>query len=319
MILTVTPNPALDLTWHVDGLVPGASHRVDTGATRAGGKGINVARVLHGEGQHVHALTTRGGRSGEEFAADLGRSGIPATLVEVTGPTRRSVAVVDSRTGEATLLNERGTRLEAAEVSALLDEAGHLGLGADAVAISGSLPPGFASEQLADLVVRLDGYGVPVVADVGGDALIAASRARATVVKPNRDELAAATGESDPSTGARRLQELGAQIIVASLGVDGLLVLGPGERLLRAHLGRTLRGNPTGAGDAVVAAVALWLAEARSAPSRDLVLSSLDTVRLARRAVAWSASAVLMPLAGEIHPDHAKFADEIRVDVLGPT
>ncbi len=51
MILTVTPNPALDLTWRVERLVEGGTHRADAGAARAGGKGLNVARVAHAEGR----------------------------------------------------------------------------------------------------------------------------------------------------------------------------------------------------------------------------------------------------------------------------
>ena len=59
MILTVTPNPALDLTWHVDRLTVGGTHRADAGAARAGGKGLNVARVAHAQGAAVLARSRR--------------------------------------------------------------------------------------------------------------------------------------------------------------------------------------------------------------------------------------------------------------------
>ncbi|MDF2509938.1 MAG: ribokinase, partial [Microbacterium sp.] len=108
MILTVTPNPALDLTWHVDRLVEGGTHRADAGVARAGGKGLNVARVAHAEGAEVLAVTTAGGRTGEEFAAELGASGVPHALVAVAAETRRSVAVVDESAGDTTIINERG-------------------------------------------------------------------------------------------------------------------------------------------------------------------------------------------------------------------
>ncbi|QAY73261.1 1-phosphofructokinase family hexose kinase [Agromyces protaetiae] len=308
MILTVTPNPALDLTWHVDRLAPGETHRVDTGHGRAGGKGLNVARVLHAEGREVTALATVGGASGHEFAAEAAASGIPTRLLPVAGSTRRSIAIVDRRSGEATVLNERGAALAAHEASALLAEAATLGGRARAVAISGSLPPGLHADAIGELVATLTAHGVPVVADVPGAALLAAARAGAAAVKPNRDELVEATGEHDPLAGARRLQALGARIVVASLGADGMLVLDPEGRALRARLGRTLHGNATGAGDAAVAAIALALAEASDASEAP------DLESLARRAAAWSASAVLMPLAGELHPDHAALAREIAID-----
>ena len=109
MILTVTPNPALDLTWHVARLEIGATHRADSGAARAGGKGLNVARVAHAEGAAVRAVTTVGGATGEEFSAELRASGVPHVLVPVGAATRRSVALVDESLGDTTIVNERGT------------------------------------------------------------------------------------------------------------------------------------------------------------------------------------------------------------------
>lgn len=311
MILTVTPNPALDLTWEVGGLEPGETHRVESGMVRAGGKGVNVARVLHAVGEDVRALTTTGGASGESFAAEIARSGVPATLVPVMGATRRSVAVVDRRSGAATLLNEHGAPLSPGEVAALLDAARTLGSAADAVAISGSLPPGLTSQVMGDVVAFLRAHDVPVVADLAGDALLAAARAGASALKPNRDELSEATREDDPLTAARHLIALGAGIVVASLGADGLLVVGP-DRSVRARLPRAFHGNATGAGDAAVAAIVLELAGMTR--SGCTAHTPVDLERLARRAAAWSASAVLMPLAGDLHPHRRALEREVQTE-----
>jgi 1-phosphofructokinase family hexose kinase len=218
VILTVTPNPALDLTWHVDRLVPGATHRVAAGATRAGGKGINVARVLHGEGHEVLAVATVGGSTGAEFTGELEASGIRHRLLPVAGATRRSVTIVDEANGEASILNEHGARLALAESAALAAAAAGLGRTARAVAICGSLPPGFQPDALADLVAQLGDAGVPVIVDTNGPGLVAAARAGASALKPNREELAAATGHENPADGARALLELGARLVVVSLG-----------------------------------------------------------------------------------------------------
>ncbi|QEO14197.1 hexose kinase [Agromyces intestinalis] len=322
MILTVTPNPALDLTWHADRLEPGRTHRVPPGAVRAGGKGLNVARVLHAQGIDVVALATAGGASGAELAADLERTGIRHRLVPVAGATRRSLAIVDDHAGEATVLNESGAPLAPDEVAALLDEAVRLAAEASVVAVSGSLPPGLAPEALGDAVARWVATGATVVADVAGPALLAAARARAAVLKPNRDELAEALGDGDPEAGARRLLELGAGLVVVSLGADGLLVVAPDRPPVRARLGRALRGNATGAGDAAVAAITSVLAESLddARAERGAAAGRADTAvpldaavlrRLARRAVAWSASAVLMPLAGDLHPSHVDLEPEV--------
>lgn len=313
MILTVTPNPALDLTWHADRLQPGETHRVDAGAARAGGKGLNVARVLHAEGHEVLALTTSGGAVGDEFAAELESSGIPHRLVPVAGATRRSIALVDESSGETTVLNERGDALAPDEVAALTASALELGRGADAVAICGSLPAGFGPDELGALVGSLRDAGVPVIVDTSGPGLAAAARAGASALKPNAEELRAETGLDDPAAGARALLSLGAGIVVASLGSEGLLIQAadaPGG--IRAGLPRRLHGNATGAGDAAVAAMAAALAETPDLAA-DTPASADARERLARRATAWSASAVLMPLAGDLSPEHAALELEVVV------
>ena len=119
MILTVTPNPALDMTWRLDALTPGATHRAPTGTSRAGGKGVNVARVLHAQGQEVLTLSTVGGTTGAEFENELRASGISHRLIRVHAATRRSVAIVDGSRGETTVLNERGSDLAPGQVADL--------------------------------------------------------------------------------------------------------------------------------------------------------------------------------------------------------
>jgi 1-phosphofructokinase family hexose kinase len=315
MILTVTPNPAVDLTWHVDALEPGATHRVSTGASRAGGKGLNAARVLHATGHDVLALATAGGTTGDELRVDLEATGLPHRLVPTASATRRSVAIVDQATGETSVLNERGGPLAPAEVDALADAAVDLGRGARAVAISGSLPPGFLADELGELVGRLVGAGVPVVVDTSGPGILAAAAAGAYAVKPNREELVAATGLADPLEGARSLLALGARLVVVSLGAEGLIVIGRDGRPMHARLRRSLHGNATGAGDAAVAAIAVSLADGDDLWSGTGAAAEARA-RLARRATAWSASAVLMPLAGELSPEHDELADEVRITTI---
>ncbi|GAA1737636.1 1-phosphofructokinase family hexose kinase [Isoptericola hypogeus] len=301
MILTVTPNPAIDVTYAVDGLAPGASLRVDAPAVRAGGKGVNVARVLTQVGTDALAVVTAGGETGRELAAELATSGLAHRVVPVAGATRRSVALVDRAAGDTTILNERGTELAAAELDALRAAVVEL-LGAEGpgrvscLVVSGSLPPGAPAGLDAGLVTAAHDAGVPAVVDAVGPPLLAACAVGVDLVKPNREELVATTGTADPVAGARALLEAGARRVVVTLGPDGMIVVDadrPGD-VLRARLPRALRGNPTGAGDAAVAAAAVSLA--------DRTPGQPDLAALLRRAVAWSAAAVLAPLAGELDP-----------------
>src|SRR3979490_2692507 len=124
MILTVTPNPALDVTYRVSSLEPGESHRGEAPLTRAGGKGINVARVIAHTGGHALALATGGGPTGSRFSADLLASGLPHEIVPVAAETRTSITILDEAGAQATVLNEAGHPLT-------IDEWEHLGEAAD--------------------------------------------------------------------------------------------------------------------------------------------------------------------------------------------
>lgn len=307
MILVITPNPALDLTWHVDALRVGESQRVPRGRARAGGKGLNVARVLHAEGHEVIALIPA---ADETFTADLQASGIPHTLIAAEGALRRSVAIVDSASGQATLLNEAGSPLGATAEDELFAQATQLGRSADVVVISGSLPPDLDPERISALVRDL--AGIPVIVDTSGPGMRSAARAGA-ILKPNREELTDATGVADPRAAARLLLADGAAMVVFSSGEEGLTVVTDVDADsggIHARLPHPLVGNPTGAGDAAVAAIAAELAASTAALTpggRD------ERRRLARRAAAWSASAVLMPLAGALHPEHERLAAEVVV------
>ncbi|WP_338567089.1 1-phosphofructokinase family hexose kinase [Microbacterium paraoxydans] len=306
MILTVTPNPALDLTWQVGRLVAGGTHRAETGASRAGGKGLNVARVAHAEGASVLALTTAGGPVGAEFAAELTASGVPHVLVPVAADTRRSIALVDEAAGDTTIVNERGVNPTDAEWGGLLAEVVDRLPGAAVLVVSGSLPPG-APESLVPMLVAVGADArVPVIVDTSGPALLRAADAGATVLKPNAAELAEATGIADPVEGARSLLARGAELVLLSLGAAGMLAVTATD-LLHARLDEPLSGNPTGAGDAAVAACAVLTAEGERDP--EVIL---------RRATAWSAAAVLMPLAGDISPRWRALEEQLRVSRPDP-
>lgn len=305
MILTVTPNPAIDVTIASGPIELGASHVVGTGVRRAGGKGLNVARALAQQGVPVAATALVGAGDAEWFAADLGAPFLP---VACAGPTRASYAVHEVRSGRVTMLNERGpAREDAAWRELARVVAAHPG--ADAVAISGSLPPDPPPGALAAVVAAGRAGGSVVIADLVGDALLDAIDAGSQIVKPNRDELRRTTGAEDPLDGAAALLRRGAELVVVSLGEDGILAVSAREpRGILARLGAPLVGNPTGAGDAAVAALAASVADG-------FALGDALEAPL-RRAVAWSAAAVLEPLAGSIHPRHTELARGVVVTAL---
>lgn len=297
MIVTVTLNAALDITYKVPALTPHASHRVTEVTERAGGKGLNVARVLAALGHEVTVTGFAGGDTGRTLRDHLARvPGLTDRLHPVAGTTRRTLAVVDTGTGDTTQLNEPGPAVTPAEWSGFLAAYEELLRGEDvrAVALSGSLPPGVPVGAYAVLVRAARAAAVPVLLDTSGEPLRRGVAARPDVVKPNADELAELTGAHDPSQATRDVRRRGAHAVVASLGAEGLLALTP-EGTWRARPPGAIRGNPTGAGDSAVAGLLSGLV--RRLPWPD---------RLAH-AVALSAATVAAPVAGEF--DAAVYED----------
>jgi 1-phosphofructokinase family hexose kinase len=292
VIITVTPNTALDVTYEVDALTRHASHRVRQVTERAGGKGLNVASVLATLGHEVLVTGLAGGATGAQIRADLEHRGIAHAFAEADGEARRTLTVVSAADGDATVFNEPGPAQSAEAWQALHDHLGDLvaRTGTTVVVLSGSLPPGVPADGYASLVRLCREAGAAVVLDADGEALRLGLGAGPELVKPNRVELAEATGAHDVAAGLQRLRALGARDVVVSAGAEGLTWYAADGTAVRARLEASLDGNPTGAGDAVVAALAAGLVQKRS---HDLVV---------RDAVAWSAAAVLQPVAGLVDP-----------------
>ncbi|MER6302808.1 1-phosphofructokinase family hexose kinase [Kitasatospora sp. NPDC001539] len=304
MILTVTLNPALDLTYRLGAVRLHASNRVEGVRQQAGGKGVNVARVLAALGHPAIVTGLVGGVNGQALRADLARSALRDELVDITAGTRRTVAVADEQ--DTTVFLEPGPPVEAAEWQRFLAHYRRLLPSASVAVLSGSLPPGLPVDAYRVLVELARAAAVPVVLDAEGEALLSALPAGPAVIKPNATELTAATGTADPARGAELLRAAGAGAVVASLGPDGLLARTP-EGGWRARPPEHLRGNPTGAGDSAVAALALGLETGIPWPER------------LRHAVALSAATVLAPQAGrfDVAAYHGML-DRVRIEELDP-
>lgn len=201
MILTVTPNAALDVTYEVEALERGGSHRVRAVRERAGGKGINVARVADALGCDVLATGLLGGVVGDLIRDDLDRSGLAHDFATISGTSRRTLTIVETESGEATVLNEAGPQITAEEWQAFLDHFGALVASASVVVLSGSLPPGVPADAYAQLARRAAGR--PVILDADGVALMKGVPGRPAVIKPNADELLRATAPPAASPTAK--------------------------------------------------------------------------------------------------------------------
>ncbi|MEV1047473.1 1-phosphofructokinase [Streptomyces sp. NPDC049916] len=256
MILTVTPNPSLDRTYELPGLVRGAVLRATADRVDPGGKGVNVSRAVAAAGHRTVAVAPMGGPEGALLARLLGDLGIEAAGVPVAGHTRINVTLVEPD-GTLTKVNAAGPELSGDEAEDVLEAVRARSTTADWIACCGSLPRGLPPRWYAELVARSHRAGVRIALDTSGAALTAALAEGPDVIKPNAQELAEAVGRplatvGDALKAAGELRERGARSVLASLGADGqLLAEASGAYFATARVS-AVRSN-VGAGDASLA------------------------------------------------------------------
>lgn len=240
MIVTLTLNPSLDRTLGLESLRLGEVLRAASARIDPGGKGVNVTRVLRAFDVDSHAVIPCAGPDGEELVRLLQKAGVPVTEVPVAGWTRSNITLVEAD-GRATKVNAPGGALTAAEVALLAETVadrcvsqgvsqGTEDVGASWAVLSGSLPPGVPDDVYANLTSLFAERGVRVAVDTSGAALLAAVDAGPDLIKPNRQELAAAVGTplnslDDVVAAAEKLRSRGVKAVVASLGSDGAVLV----------------------------------------------------------------------------------------------
>jgi tagatose 6-phosphate kinase len=291
-VVCVTLNPALDITYISERFTVGEANRVGRVHAQAGGKAVNVARLLHQAGHEVMITGFAGGLVGEEIVRQLDEVAVPHSFVRCAADSRRTVSAFSAADAAVTAYNENGAPITAAEWALFTDGFGKLLHEARLVVLSGSLPAGLPPDAYRTLAGLAADSGCEVFVDAHAGPLLAALAAKPALVKPNEHELAEAAGLTvpvplpDAVRAARRLLTDGAQAVVVTLGPRGLLGVLPGTSLLATPPPQ--RGNTVGAGDAALAALAQGQLAGQPWPDR------------LRRAAAMSAAAVRQPFAGTV-------------------
>ncbi|NWD70572.1 1-phosphofructokinase [Pseudomonas gingeri] len=225
-ILTLTLNPALDLTVQLARLEPGQVNRSEAMQTHAAGKGLNVAQVLADLGHQLTVGGFLGDSNPQAFEALMARRGFVDAFVRVPGETRSNIKLAE-HDGQITDINGPGPLVSEQARQALLDKLDLIAPGHDAVVVAGSLPQGVSPEWLQALLLRLKNLGLKVALDTSGAALRAGLAATPWLIKPNGEELAEALGMpatslQDQAEIAGRLLVQGIEHVVISQGAEGV-------------------------------------------------------------------------------------------------
>lgn len=265
-IVTLTMNPALDITTNADVVRHTDKIRCDGAAYDAGGGGINVARFARVLGASVTAVYPAGGPTGAMVSDLVGQADVPVERVIIGAPTRESFTVNERSTGKQYRFVLPGPTLTASEQAQCLDKLRLAAASAEFVVASGSLPPGVPPnfyQIVADVCREL---GVLLILDTSGGGL-AHVTSGVYVLKPSLRELRECVGrpletQSEQLAAAHDLIDRGiTQAVVVSLGADGALVATSRESLRFSAI-PVHAVSGVGAGDAMVAAVTVGLTHA---------------------------------------------------------
>ncbi|MEF9673083.1 1-phosphofructokinase [Pseudomonas sp. PCH446] len=267
-ILTLTLNPALDLTVQLARLEPGQVNRSEAMQTHAAGKGLNVAQVLADLGHQLTVGGFLGDSNPQPFEALMARRGFVDAFVRVPGETRSNIKLAE-HDGRITDLNGPGPLVSEQARQALLDKLDLIAPGHDAVVVAGSLPQGVSPEWLQALLLRLKTLGLKVALDTSGAALRAGLAATPWLIKPNGEELAEAlqtpvTSVQSQAETAAQLHAQGIEHVVISHGAEGVNWFSSAQAL-QALPPKVKVASTVGAGDSLLAGMLHGLLSAHSA------------------------------------------------------
>ena len=301
MILTLTPNPAIDVTMHISGKVQvGELHRASAITRVAAGKGVNVSRTIHQAGFKTLALTPAAKK--DPFVSLLSEAGIPAHTVTVDDAVRVNTTVSQTN-GTTTQFNGTGAYLSADARKALINDLYQYLPSARVLVVSGSLPLGAPDDFIAQVIamVQRDFPDVYTVVDSSGPAMqaVAASLIDAppSLLAPNERELAEFTGrdlelfrDSIPEVVSATRSVVNTVARAASRPTTLLVTLGPRgallvseDKVLHAPAPKVVVRSTVGAGDATLAGFLM---------ARKL---GTDDASALRQAVTYGSAASMLP------------------------
>ena len=260
MIVTVTLTPALDKTVILPDFQVDQVNRIQSLRLDAGGKGINVSKVLRSLGTDSLATGILGGGTGRFIEEKLREADIACDFAWVPQDTRTNLKVVDPVRHTNTDINEPGSQVSAAVLESVFQKAAAAAGPGDIVVLAGKAPSGADPDIFGLWIRRLQALGISVYLDADGDLLAEGVKACPALVKPNDQELSRLMGrelQDIPAVAeaAAELLRRGVGTVAVSLGGDGALFAAAGQ-MLRGRGLKVQVQSTVGAGDSMMAALA---------------------------------------------------------------
>jgi tagatose 6-phosphate kinase len=287
----VNLNVNVERIYAIPGFAAGKVYRPDNPVVQAGGKGINVARVLGVLGAGAGITGCCGGTWGRWIVRDLRQRRLHFRPFIMRGESRVCLAIYDTSRSLQTVINEPGRKLGKTEAARLRRHVVRFAADKEAVIFSGSVLPGITPAGYAGMVRDAAGTGAPVFVDIGGAHLRAALRQKPFLVKPNLEEWEKACGRQ-----LATLQSVRASVKEFAPGVGWVVVSRGNKGFWAFHGGRCYEAvpprinavNAVGCGDALVAGLV------------KAVLAKRTPEETVRYAAAVAAAHALTPVPGDV-------------------
>ncbi|MBO5321890.1 MAG: 1-phosphofructokinase [Clostridia bacterium] len=255
MIYTLTLNPALDYTVIIDELQRGKIILSDSQYMAFGGKGINVSLVLKELEMPSVAMGFAAGFVGYGLIEELENKGISHNFVMLQeGNSRINVKIRD---GEETDINTLGPNVPSEALDELFCKLDRLKSG-DVLVLAGTVPPLISKNIYADIMKRLENKGVLFVVDAIKETLLSSLEFKPFLIKPNAEELGdifdtEIKSFEDALFYAEKLQQMGAQNVLVSMGEKGAALKGADGKEYTINAPRIIPKSTVAAGDSTVA------------------------------------------------------------------
>lgn len=255
-ITTLCLNPALDVTYHVNKLIPDEKSRADTARYDPGGNGINIGRALNRLNIESHTICVIAGAVGRIFKTLLADQLSHVVYEEVTGETRINTTIIETGSHNQFQITSSGTDIPESDIGRIADDFIKV-TGSGYGIITGSCQPNVSMSLYADLVERINQQDGRAVVDVHGEMLKRAIVAKPFMIKPNKYELEMMLDETLPTPeavahSARMIQQGGVNYVCVSLSHEGAMLVTPDNSYFAKALDVTVN-TTVGAGDSMVA------------------------------------------------------------------
>lgn len=261
MIITVTLNPALDKTIEIDEFKIDTVNRIVATRVDAGGKGINVSKVIKELKHKSTALGFLGGSSGNQIKNYLDNLNIINDFLTIIGETRTNTKIFDKVNNTHTDINESGPSLGQEDITKIKEKIMEYCKEDSIVVLSGSVPRGVNLSIYGEIIMEVKKKGGKVILDAEGQLLMEGIKAGPYMVKPNIDELEKAFGKSISNEAeviqtAKKILEYGVKYVVISLGSEGSMFISS-DKVAKVKGIKVEVKSTVGAGDSMVAALAV--------------------------------------------------------------